>query len=136
LQVPATSGTNIMFGETDPRSDIGDDANFATLQFTLFDNVKVETIAAPAPDADFNNDGKVDGADFLIWQRGNGAAGNNGAGDADGDGQVNTTDLDVWKMAFGGAATAATAAAPEPASLGLVLSAAIATGRGRRRRAR
>jgi hypothetical protein len=117
LKVPATSGTNIMFGESDPTSNIGTDPDFAALQFTLIDNVRVESVAAPAQDADFNNDGIVDGADFIVWQRGQGAAGNNGAGDANGDGNVNAADLAIWKTKFGGPTVGAV---PEPASAVLV----------------
>jgi hypothetical protein len=74
--------------------------------------------AAPAEDADFNNDNVVDGADFLIWQRGFGAAGANQNGDADGNGQVNAADLAIWKAKFGSAsASAAVGAVPEPASI-------------------
>src|SRR5690606_33076112 len=42
------------------------------------------------PDADFNDDGAVDGRDFLIWQRGLGMSGqiNNRRGDANRDGTV------------------------------------------------
>jgi hypothetical protein len=87
-----------------------------------------------ANDADYNNDGKVDGADFLIWQRGQGGAGNNGAGDANGDGQVNAADLAAWKAAFGGSATAAVAGVPEPGSLCLLAFAGMfgLAARGRR----
>src|SRR5690606_20394760 len=52
-------------------------------------------------DADFNDDGAVDGNDFLIWQRGFGAS---GAGDADGNGAIDAADLAVWKNQFGTAA--------------------------------
>jgi hypothetical protein len=46
-----------------------------------------ETIALN--DADFDNDNDVDGADFLVWQRGLGATGaSNGTGDANGNGVV------------------------------------------------
>jgi hypothetical protein len=53
--------------------------------------------------ADFNSDGAVDGADFLVWQRGFGSPnairehGNTG-----GDWDVDAQDLSVWHMEFGG----------------------------------
>lgn len=84
---------------------------------------------ATASDADFNNDNVVDGADFLIWQRGFGLAGqpNKSTGDATGDGNVNGLDLDQWKSKFGGApAVAAIGAVPEPASLALAGLAGLA----------
>jgi hypothetical protein len=74
-------------------------------------------VATPAEDADFNNDGIVDGKDFLAWQRGFGGPGGLPQGDADGNGQVNAADLTIWKVQFGTSpATAAAAAIPEPAS--------------------
>lgn len=88
---------------------------------------------APVQDADFNNDGKVDGADFLIWQRGQGGAGNNGAGDANGDGQVNAMDLGIWKTAFTSAVTAGASGVPEPAAAGMMCI-ALAGLTSRRRR--
>lgn len=74
---------------------------------------------SPTDDADFNNDTRVDGADFLIWQRGFGGPGGNAVGDANGDGQVNGDDFVVWKSKFGQSAVAAGGAVPEPAT-GLV----------------
>jgi predicted outer membrane repeat protein len=53
-------------------------------------------------DADFNNDGRVDGADFLIWQGGvNKVSPVNGDGDANADGVVDADDLYIWKLYFG-----------------------------------
>ena len=51
---------------------------------------------------DFNQDGKVDGADFLAWQRGYGRT-DAAVSDGDGlpDGQVDGNDLAVWKQQFG-----------------------------------
>lgn len=74
-----------------------------------------------AEDADFNNDGSVDGQDFLIWQRGLGVGVDNGTGDANGSGTVDAADLAVWRTRFGGAATAAAGAIPEPSTAALVL---------------
>lgn len=51
---------------------------------------------------DFNEDGKVNGRDFLIWQRNNGRTNALGTeGDANGDGVVGYTDLVMWKNYYG-----------------------------------
>ncbi|BBO34627.1 dockerin type I domain-containing protein [Lacipirellula parvula] len=92
----------------------------ANPQSAFFDDLSLTLAAAPANDADFNNDGIVDGKDFLIWQRGFGTAAGatNGVGDANADGAVNAADLTVWKDRFGQpSAAAAVQAVPEPASL-------------------
>lgn len=79
---------------------------------------------APTPNADFNDDGVVNGNDFLIWQRGYGGPGGLLQGDANGDNVVNAADLQVWKDQFGPpAAKGAVGAVPEPASLALLASA-------------
>jgi hypothetical protein len=104
-----------------------------------FDNAELRLInnTAPVENADFNGDGKVDGADFLIWQRHSGASGSHALGDANNDGAVNAADLAVWKSHFGGASSAAAAAGvPEPASCSLVCLGMGALLYSRRRRAR
>ena len=75
-----------------------------------------DVLTAPTNDADFDGNGVVDGADFLTWQRGAGAAGGLNQGDANADGFVDGADLDIWEGQFGGAATGAIAAVPEPAA--------------------
>ncbi|MBA3484780.1 MAG: autotransporter-associated beta strand repeat-containing protein [Pirellulales bacterium] len=79
----------------------------------------ITVAAAPIADADFDNDGDVDGADFLTWQQGlglTGAAATNAAGNADGDMDVDGDDLAVWRTEFGPAAVAGVGAVPEPAT--------------------
>lgn len=85
---------------------------------------------------DFDDDGDVDGDDFLAWQRN---AGTNGGallsdGDANDDGNVDDVDLGIWEAQFGkDHGSAGLASLPEPGaiSLGMV---AIAAGFAPRRR--
>lgn len=78
--------------------------------------------AGPAPpNADYNDDGKIDGADFLLWQRqfGTSVTAFSGA-DGNGNGVVDAPDLAFWKTGFGSATPTgqiAAAAVPEPGSL-------------------
>lgn len=76
--------------------------------------------------ADFNADGVVDGADFLVWQRHTGSnapANSNATGDANLNGVVNFDDLMHWRFAPRSAGSV-TQSVPEPAS-GLLATAAI-----------
>jgi hypothetical protein len=76
---------------------------------------------------DFNDDGAVDGADFLAWQRGFTA------------GTLTQSDLATWKANFGAGASTATAspaaaAVPEPATAVIALMAGCGlVGAARRR---
>ncbi|WP_148073081.1 choice-of-anchor Q domain-containing protein [Bythopirellula goksoeyrii] len=52
--------------------------------------------------ADFDNDGDIDGFDFLTWQRGFGTpSASSTDGDADNDGDVDAVDLGFWESQFG-----------------------------------
>lgn len=95
----------------------------------------VLTKLAAGNDADFDNDGDVDGADFLTWQRGlglTGAAATNMAGNANGDMVINGADLTVWRNNFGLPAVPAVGAVPEP-SAALLLCVGLAALAVRRR---
>jgi hypothetical protein len=68
-----------------------------------------EVQGAATPSADFNLDGRVNGADFLLWQRGLGAAGASATrakGNADLDSDVDAADLAIWKATFGSSGVA------------------------------
>jgi hypothetical protein len=76
--------------------------------------------------ADFDEDGDINGIDFLAWQRGLGVGASLEEGDANGDSQVNGADLAVWRFQFGatGAVVPVSSAVPEPT--GIALFAALA----------
>jgi len=80
---------------------------------------------------DFNLDRVVDGADFLIWQRGLGAAGARfDQGDATLSGVVAADDLAIWRGGFDAVSlvgAAAVAAVPEPGAAKLLAVGILAT---------
>lgn len=86
---------------------------------------------------DYDHNGKVDGGDFLVWQRGLGSA--NLAADGDRDNDVDDVDLRIWQGNYGLAAPSTSpmiaAAIPEPASLSFTTVAAIVLVNVRRRKA-
>jgi len=71
--------------------------------------------------ADFDEDGDVDGRDFLTWQRGFGTGTTLGEGDADNSTSVDGADLLIWQEQYGegGGGLVATLAVPEPHSAAL-----------------
>lgn len=89
--------------------------------------------------SDFDYDGDVDGADFLIFQQGLGTpVATVAQGDANGDDAVNSLDLDIFRAQFGNIRPAATefpvSVVPEPASIWLIASGGAALAAVLRRR--
>jgi hypothetical protein len=85
------------------------------------------TIDAAPTSGDFDEDGDVDGADYLRWQGGVGltAGATRAHGDGDVDFDVDGADLAVWRGKFGKSLSAATTV-PEPSALALAAIAAVA----------
>jgi hypothetical protein len=89
-------------------------------------NVKMDGLTASLQvtgvEANFNSNGNVDGADFLIWQRrlGLGPSASHADGDANADGSVDAADLDIWRGQFG-SQLGAVATIPELSSLNLTI---------------
>jgi hypothetical protein len=85
-----------------------------------FNNLRIESagnvIALPG---DYNDDGSVDAADYVIWRSMLGQSVTPGSSaDGDGSGEVNDLDYDVWRMHFGSSTPAAAAlAVPEPSAM-------------------
>jgi hypothetical protein len=90
-------------------------------QSAFFDEFSLDGPGAVA-DADLDNDGDVDGIDFLLIQRGFGTT-------------TSAADIENFRNSFG-SATIAAGAVPEPASaVGAAIFALMGVGFGRRRRA-
>jgi hypothetical protein len=87
---------------------------------------------------DFNSDGSIDAADYVVWRKtlGQNVAIGSGA-DGNRDGEVNELDFAVWKSYFGAVAVAGTGSVtptiPEPATYLLVALATLKTTCARRR---
>jgi hypothetical protein len=90
----------------------------------------------PAVAGDYNQDGRVDAADYIVWRKSLGESVPVFSGaDGDGNGTIDHADYDFWRMRFGhplirGAGSAADGAiVPEPCTVLLLGTASLAFGR-------
>jgi hypothetical protein len=92
------------------------------------------TTASPPLAGDYNRDGTVDNADYLVWRQYIGISTKTGitylvaTADGDGNGVVDASDYVVWRNNAGSSAASASTeshALPEPAGLLLVLCALV-----------
>ncbi len=84
----------------------------------------VTPFVSPGVDGDYNDDGKVDAADYAIWRKNVGTS-NMLPHDPTG-GTIGSAQYDTWRTNFGGSAPGSgaslgAAAVPEPAAAGLIL---------------
>ena len=108
------------------------DADFA---WTVYiDNIRVGRMMAGVP-GDFNEDGSVDAADYVMWRKNDGTdnalPNDNGLGTP-----IRAEHYDLWRMNFGGPASPSISASaiPEPASALLLIIAGVCWHGTRRRR--
>ncbi len=117
-----TGGHNILLGHSDTNSSSSTDALFNTLTFSLYDNIRVETIDTAIP-GDLDGDGFVGISDLNIvlgnWNQ-NVTAGDPLQGDPSGDGFVGIDDLNAVLGNWNAGTPPAGAAVPEPATLALL----------------
>ena len=93
------------------------------------DDISAAIVRAPAVLGDYNANGIVDAADYVVWRNSLGATGSGLAADGNGDQMVTQLDYDLWKANFGtmagdagGAEASLTPSpAPEPSAILLYL---------------
>jgi hypothetical protein len=78
---------------------------------------------------DYNQDGIVDAADYIVWRKTLGQSGAGLAADGNNNGSIDSGDFDVWRAQFGqnaggGAGAIANPSVPEPTALVLLILAA------------
>jgi len=123
-----------------PSFDTGSSGNvFTTLgNSTAFGNIAsatmTTTVRVYTASADYNHNGIVDGADYVIWRNYRGVSVPNGMfGDGNGDGIVNQPDYDLWRARYGMASgsgaseSLSTGTVPEPAAALLLAIGALLT---------
>jgi hypothetical protein len=86
---------------------------------TFYGSNAVSLAVVPALPGDYNANGTVDAADYVVWRRTLGQSGIGLAADGNGDGEITSLDYDFWRSHFGqiagsGSSASATAAVPEP----------------------
>ena len=90
----------------------------------FFNDLRIESDAAVLA-GDYNGDGVVDAADFVVWRRTLGQSVDPGSGaDGDNSGAVGPPDYDVWRANFGRTSMAAGKAitvVPEPSAMRLAI---------------
>jgi hypothetical protein len=104
-----------------------------TLAFILLftDGSKaIYTASLPSLPGDFDGNGIVDTADYLVWRKSSGQSGVGLAADGDNNGTIDAADFALWRANYGASAAGSSSIAPnipEPASLLLIFAAAAAS---------
>ena len=100
-----------------------------------------QSILFSAFDGDYNDDGRVDAADYTVWRNSLGATGEGLFADGNRDGVVDALDYDIWKDNYGDVFQLSTAvstsmashAIPEPNSLvAIIITLTLAAASARR----
>lgn len=122
---------------TNTTIDIAADAT-TTIHLTLAGQLFGKYLI-PASNGDYNKNGVVDGADYVVWRNTSGQTGVGLAADGNGDGQVTNADFTLWRSKFsqsagvGAGEPSQSGVVPEPGSIAILLS-SIAIGCVRFRR--
>src|SRR6185295_3071126 len=71
------------------------------------DDISAAIVAAVSLLGDYNRNGVVDAADYIVWRTSFGSIGSGLAADGNGDNMVTQLDYDIWRAHFGETVSAA-----------------------------
>lgn len=132
--------TDVPIGFEDPEQNLAalDAIQIRMLRGTRLDNIRVEydVVMPPGTPGDYNDDGTVDAADFVVWRNNEGQTVTL-PNDTTGNPVVGQDQYNLWTANFGSSQASAAGhvagVVPEPATWGLTLIAGMALVRLRRR---
>jgi hypothetical protein len=78
------------------------------------DDISAAIVAVSALLGDYNRNGVVDAADYVVWRTSIGSTGSGLAADGNGDNMVDQLDYGIWKANFGNTVGAAASSANQP----------------------
>lgn len=128
VAIPLTSWAGLAAGSSAYTIYFALNGNWGTSPATVFfDNLRLVNLTAPLT-GDFNQDGQVDSADYMIWRRTLGST-TNLAADANINGVIDSGDYSLWRENFGktlsgGGGASVGVAIPEPTCCIMTLIAA------------
>jgi hypothetical protein len=117
-------------------TSLGTDKVYGQLSGDIVATTIVRTNLSGVILPDYNRNGRVDTADFVVWRKTDGQMGTGLVADGNGDGKVDAADYNLWRMHYGevvgpGAGTSAgsgdlsTHAVPEPSSSAMLVAGAL-----------
>jgi hypothetical protein len=114
-------------------SNYGTGSSATGIKEMFFNNLTV--ISPGGVEGDYNGDGVVNAADYVVWRKTFGQTGSGLAADGNSDDRVDDRDYNVWFRRFGSRAGAgASSQVPEPAAWIITLSATLLVSMNVRRR--
>lgn len=117
-------------------TSLGTDEVYGQLSGDVVASTIVRTNLSGVILPDYNRNGRVDAADFVLWRKTDGQMGTGLVADGTGDGKVDQADYNLWRMHFGavvgpGAGTSAdsgdlsSSAVPEPSCAVMLAACAL-----------
>jgi hypothetical protein len=122
--LPGSANVTNEFGRADIRIQIDEAGELYILSKS--DGMIRAIVGMAGLTGDYNSDGLVDAADYIVWRKNFGTSVRPYTGaDANGDSDIDNDDYNFWRTRFGstaaaGAASASAAPIPEPSALMLV----------------
>ena len=138
VAIPLSNFTTLTAGSNSYNLYIALNGNWGTAAATVFfDNIKLINLLVPLT-GDFDHNGKVDAADYILWRQTLGSTTDSRA-DANFNGIVDAADYQLWRSNFGSTSTSGGASldlaqVPEPTAVLLICAAAFVIASFPRRR--